>query len=425
MLKLPEDLANFIYKSYNSGQSLAAVSEAHRNQLILKIADAIKQERNQILEANTYDLEASRDMAIPELLLEWMKLTPDRLNRTIEYLKYLANAPSFLSSNSVIYNQNYQSAPIGLVAFVYESLPHLALIMAGMCLKSGNSLILKGGTEISHSQGAIVDIIQAAIRGNGQNSSSPISECVVTIAPQGTAIKDLVTQEKYLRLIIPYGRPSFVQQVAKQSTISILPAAMGNCYMFLGATADLESAKAIIKASLQGDPDAVNAIEKIVIQSSWLSRADSQVFVNWLEQLKILGLNLRGCERFVNYCRDFSKIFNIALETQWGQAYLDETLAIKIVDNADEAITWMNQYSSGHADVVMSDSVQEIQKFARELKSSNIFMNAHSKFCRLESDRLALGMVSLKTRGSFRGIIDLQSLTTTKKIVTNLNSSSN
>ncbi len=438
MNKLPEDLTNFVYQSYTAGLNLASLPEEKRNYLILKIAEAIKRERNLILEANTSDLEASREMAIPELLLEWMKLTPDRLHRTIDHLKHLAHLPNPLSRNSVIYNCNHRTVPlVGSVAFIYEALPHLSVIMSGMCLKSGNSLILRGGSEISHSQAAIVDVIQIAIKDSGLN----LSDFTIAIAPKGTGIKDLVTQDKYLRLIIPYGRPSFVQQIAKQSTLSILPAAMGNCYMYLAPTGNLALALEIINASRQGDPDPVNAIEKVAIHSSWLHHnletnleinleanlrtglkndLESYDIVKFLDQLKLQGLTIRGCDRFVSHWRNYPEIYtsDIETETQWGQAHLDHTIAIKIVDNPEEAIAWIDQYSSGHADVIMSDSVIETQKFVSQVKTSNIFINTHSKFNRFDGDRLALGMASLKTRGSSQGIIDVQALTTTKRVIT-------
>lgn len=418
MNKLPEDLTNFIYQSYTASSRLVSLLEEQQNQLLLKIAEALKQERIQILEANTYDLEASREMAIPELLLEWMRLTPDRLHRTIDYLKHLAHLPNPLAQNTVTYNHYFKTVPLGSVAFIYEALPHLIVIMAGMCIKSGNSLILRGGSEISHSQAAITGVIQRVIK----NSDLQLSDFTVAIAPQGTGIKDLVTQEKYLRLVIPYGRPSFVQQIAKQSTLSILPAAMGNCYMYLSPTGNLDQALEIIKASRQGDPDPVNAIEKVLIHSSLLS-SENQNLVNWVEQLRSSGLKIKGGDRFINYCRNYPEIFteaDIDPESQWGQYYLDDTLAIRIVDNVDEAIEWINQYSSGHADVIMSDSLSESQRFMSQIKSSNIFINTHSKFNRLEGDRVALGMTSLKNRGLSRyaGMIDLQSLTTTKRIIT-------
>lgn len=440
MNKLPEDLTNFLYQSYTAGSILASVPAENRDRLILKIAEAIKQERNLILEANTYDLEASREMAIPELLLEWMKLTPDRLHRTIDHLKHLADLPNPLSRNYTIYNSHYRTVPlVGSVAFIYEALPHLSIIMSGMCLKSGNSLILRGGSEISHSQAAIVKVIQMAIKDYGLNLSGLNLELnsqlnlepselhlsdTIAIVPQGTGIKDLVTQDKYLRLIIPYGRPSFVQQIAKQSTLSILPAAMGNCYMYFAPTGNSELALEIISGSRQGDPDPVNAIEKVIIHSSWLCHdlndPKSQNIAKFLDRLSLQGLTIKGCDRFVSHWRNYPEIYTskIETETQWSQAYLDDTIAIKIVDNLEEAIVWIDRCSSGHADVIMSDSVMETQKFVSQIKTSNIYINSHSKFNRFDGDRVALGMASLKTRGSSQGMIDVRALTTTKRVIT-------
>ncbi|AFY74614.1 gamma-glutamyl phosphate reductase [Synechococcus sp. PCC 7502] len=417
MNKLPDDLTNFAYQSYTAGLRLASLDVDTRNHLLFKIADAIKQERNLILEANTYDLEASREMAIPDLLLEWMRLTPDRLHRSIDYLKHLVDLPDPLSRSPIIFDHHYRSVPLGSVAFVYEALPHLVVLMAGLCLKSANSLILRGGSEISLSQTAITEIIKVVIK----NSGLQLSDFTVAIAPAGSGIKDLVTQEKYIRLVIPYGRPSFVQQIGKQSTLSIIPAAMGNCYMYLSPTADADKAVEIIKASRQGDPDAVNAIEKVVVHSAWLVGDAAQHWVGWVHKLQSYGLKLKGCDRFVGFSRNYPEILGDSVDTeiQWGQSYLDNILAIKIVDAPEEAIAWINQYSSGHADVIMSDSVIENQSFVSQVKSSNIFINAHSKFHRIDGNRVALGIASLKTRGISRygGIIDLQSLTTTKRII--------
>lgn len=415
MNTLSEDLNNFIYQSYAASSSLARLGDQERNQVILKIATAIEQGRHSILEANTYDLVASQEMAIPELLLEWMKLTPDRLKHTVDFLHHLATRPCPISQHLVMGNFYYQTIPIGLIAFVYEALPHLPILMAGMCLKTGNSLILRGGSEISHTQTAIANLMQTAI----SESELNLSPATVAIAPVGTGIKDLLNQEKYLRLILPYGRPSFVQQITKQSTLSVLPAAIGNCYLYLAPTGNWQQTLDTIKTSRFGDPDAVNAIEKIVIHQAWLSDSFAPVLAEGLHKLTNHNSIIKGCDRLLAYCRQYPQVFTteISAETQWGQTHLEGDLSLKIVDDTEEAISWINQYSSGHGDVIMSDSVQETQKFANHVRSSNIFINCSSKFKRLE--QTALGMASLKTRGAaYRGIIDLQALTTTKKVIT-------
>ena len=434
----PEDLTGFIYKSHAAALQLAQISPKERDCLLLDLSEAIKFNKNKILEANTLDLEASREMAVPDLVLEWLKLTPERINHVIECLKQLAQLPDPLTLHVGI--NGYQRVPLGVVAFVYEGFPQLALIAAGMCLKVGNTIILKGGSEGTHTQEAIADITRSVLGAHN------FPEACVSTVPTGVVLKELIVQEKYLRLVIPYGRPSFVQQISKQATISALPTSMGNCYLYLSASADLEFAKSIILNSRKGDPDPVNAIEKVVIHHSWLERGLGE----WLQDLQIQGLIVRGCPSTTGFFRHFLEdsehhehelssgtISNadgehhdqhcIESEDIWGQAYLDNTIAIKIVENTEEAIAWINQYSSGHADVILTDSLSERDRFVSRISSSTIFVNAHSRFSRYGkfgdsgTVKIALGMSSLKTRGASRypGVIDIYALTTTKQIVSN------
>ena len=425
----PEDLTGFIYKSHVAALQLAQISTRERDRMLLELAEAVKKHKNSILEANTLDLEASRDMAVPELLLEWLKLTPDRLNYMIESLKQLSNLPDPLTLQVGI--NGYQRIPLGVVAFVYEGFPQLGLIAAGMCLKVGNTIILKGGNEGSNTQEAIAAIAKDVLIARG------FPEACMTSLPKGVALKELIVQEKYLRLVIPYGRPSFVQQVSKQATVSALPIAMGNCYLYLSTSGNLDFAREIILNSRKGDPDAVNAIEKVVVHQSWMNRGLGE----WIKSLKKQGLRVRGCPETTAYFRQFLEeshsdetdkpsqlLIEQAIEAEnvWGQVYLDETIAIKIVNDTEEAIAWINQYSSGHADVLLTDSLSERDRFVSCINSSTIFVNAHSRFSRCAkvgangSVKIALGMSSLKTRGASRypGVIDIYALTTTKQALT-------
>ncbi|PZU97705.1 MAG: glutamate-5-semialdehyde dehydrogenase [Pseudanabaena sp.] len=417
----PEDLTGFIYKSHAAALQLTQISTRDRDNLLLELTERLKKHKNEILEANTLDLEASREMAVPDLVLEWLKLTPERLNFAIECLKQLASLPDPLTLHVGI--NGYQRVPLGVVALIYEGFPQLALIAAGMCIKVGNVIILKGGNEGCHTQEAIANIMRDVL------IDQDFPESCIASVPRGVALKELIVQEKYLRLVIPYGRPSFVQQITKQATVSALPIAMGNCYLYLSATAKLDFAKSIILNSRKGDPDAINAIEKVVIHQSWLE----QGLGDWLCDLRKQGLVLRGCPTTTSYFRQFIEERSdnpishaIESEDSWGHSYLDETLGIKIVNDTDEAISWINQYSSGHADVLLTDSLSERDRFVSRINSSTIFVNAHSRFSRCAksgdngSIKIALGMSSLKTRGASRypGIIDIYALTTTKQVLT-------
>ena len=256
----PEDLTGFIYKSHVAAHQLAQISTRERDALLLDLAEAVKKNKNAILEANTLDLEASREMAVPDLVLEWLKLTPERLNHAIECIKQLSSLPDPLTLHVGL--NGYQRVPLGVVAFVSEGFPQLGLIAASMCLKVGNAIILKGGNEGVNTQDTIAAIAKDVL------IARDFPEACITSVPKGLVLKELIVQEKYLRLVIPYGRPSFVQQVSKQATVSVLPIAMGNCYLYLSESGNLDFAKEIILNSRKGDPDAVNAIEKVIIHQS-------------------------------------------------------------------------------------------------------------------------------------------------------------
>jgi glutamate-5-semialdehyde dehydrogenase len=412
-----ETLGNVVYQAHIASVQLAKTKVKIRDRVILEIAEGVKQQRDQILEANTLDLEASRDMAIPELVLEWLKLTPERVQSAIDCLIQLASLNDPLA-NPLTYD-GVKRIPLGTVAFVYEAFPQLALIATAMCLKAGNSLILKGGNEGSHTQTVIANIIKEAI------ASREIPQATVAVAPEGSSVKELVTLERYLRLVIPYGRPSFVQQISKQATVSALPTSMGNCHLYLSTSASLEEAQRLVSQSRSSDPDPVNAIEKVIIHRNWLQQGLIQLVQGWQKQ----GIAVRGCSATVNYCNNFAGGDQLSQpiteETQWNLAYLDDTIAIKVVDSLTEAITWTNLNGSGHADCILTDSLKESDQFAEQVRSSMIFVNASNRFTRngmigANGNRtVVLGMTSLKTRGASRnpGMIDLNALTTTKRVI--------
>ncbi|MFN3360922.1 MAG: aldehyde dehydrogenase family protein [Pseudanabaenaceae cyanobacterium] len=404
------DLTACLASAFNSVPEFSKFT--NHAQLLRTAADALKTYRLDILEANTLDLEASREMSIPDLITGWLKLTPDRLQAAIDCLYELADLPSPISQRSS--PSGYRRIPVGTVALVYEAIPELSIVAAGMCWKVGNALLLRGGSEVSQTQQAIVNILQEVLPKYG------LPRALLQEVPKGTAIKDLLTQDKYLRLVIPYGRPSYVQQIMKQTTVAVLPAAMGNCYLYIAPTGNLDKALSIILDSRVRFPDPVSAIEKVIIHRSWLG---SQDFLRLLLQLQQKGIALRGCEIIRATTWNLGDPFDnlIKEETKWQEAYLDNTLAIKVVDELEEAIAWINQNSSGHCDGILTDSLRESQIFASQVNSGIVYINHFIPFKRSHQNAyfsVALGMSSIKARGGSRspGLIDVEALTLTKRV---------
>lgn len=403
---------DFVLRAYRASLVLATTTGVDRSRGIQAMAQALTKCFDDILEANTLDLEASREMAVPEIIWEWLKLTPERLQTTIQILQRIGELSDPIrrvmnASYQLDHSQAYcHLMPLGVIALIYEAFPELSAIAAGFCIKTGNSLILRGGSEASQSNLVIAQALQTALDEVGLPDG-----CLQLLPPeQGTSIRDLVTQDRYLNLVIPYGRPTMVQQVLEQSTAPVLRAAMGNCYLYWSATGSLEMVRWVILDSHASEPDPVNAIEKILINRF---TKPSSLAILW-NSLKEKGFKLKGDAELV---AEFPEQLTLAAETEWNQPYLNKTIAFKVVDSIESAIVWLNQYSSGHADCIVTESYQESRQFALGVDSASVYLNSSPRFSRnpKRADAVFLGMSNQK--GYRRGMISLEALTTLKQVI--------
>jgi glutamate-5-semialdehyde dehydrogenase len=398
-------------RAYNASLKLANTKGLDRSRAVLSIAQALVGSFDDILEANTLDLEASREMAVPELIVDWLKLTPRRLEITVEILQRLGELSDPLRR---VRNTDYQLEdcqsycqlmPLGAIAFVYEAFPELGAIAAGACIKTGNSIILKGSAEASNSNAIITSVIQSAALESGLPNG-----CIEFISPDsGATLRELITQDQYLNLVIPYGRPSLIQQVVKQSTVPVLKSAIGNCYLYWSLNGSLEMVRWMIIDSHQSEPDAVNAIEKVLINRQAMRSSLVTLWKSLIEK----GFEVRGDAELLE---EFPEL-KLAKDTEWATPYLTKAVAFKLVDSLEEGITWINKYSSCHADCIVTESYQESRQFALGVNSASTYINASPRFSRIPSrgDAVFLGMSNQK--GHRRGLINLESLTTVKHIV--------
>lgn len=408
------DLTLITYQAQQSSLALAALRGTDRSRALQLMAESLLARQNEILEANTLDLEESREMAVPDLVIDWLKLTPERLQTAGQVLLRLAelsdpiqqvlNTPSYRVDQCQTY---CQLMPLGVIALIYEALPELGAIAAGLCLRSGNSLILRGGSEASHSNQIITETLQMAI----EDAGLPGACLQLLPSDQGDLIRELITLDRYVNLVIPYGRASLVQQVVKQATAPVLRTAIGNCYLYWSPSGSLDIARWMILDSHQSEPDPINAIEKVLIHRHHSSTALTMLW----NSLKEKGFQLRGDQELAT---EFPELFNtVADSSEWNQAYLNGTIAFKVVDGLETAIDWINDHSSGHADCLATESYQESRLFATGISSAMTYINASPRFYRnpKRGSPIALGMSNQK--GYRRGLISLETLTTVKYIV--------
>ncbi|MDY7022332.1 MAG: glutamate-5-semialdehyde dehydrogenase [Cyanobacteriota bacterium] len=402
---------NPIRRAYDASIELAKTNGQHRSRVLQAMAEAIQKKQNDILEANTLDLEASRELGVSESVSEWLKLTPERLETTVQILRRLGELPDPIgrvigSSSPLEQGQTYyQQIPIGVVGLIYEAFPELGAIAAGLCMKTANSLILLGGSEANYSNQVIAYALQSAIEDTGM----PIGCLEVFSSEQGATIEDLVLQDQYINLIIPYGRPHLVHQVVTQSTVPILRSVMGNCYLYWSATASVEMVKWMILESHQSKPDPVNAIEKVLVAPNQKGLSLSRLWNSLQEE----GFKLKGDEHLV---QEFPELAE-AEASEWSRPYLNKTIAFREVESLEEAISWMNEHSSGHSNCLATESYSESRQFASDVNSALTFINASPRFSRHRNRGEAIFLGVSNQVGYRRGLIGLESLTTIKCIV--------
>lgn len=399
-------------RAYRASVALATTKGVDRSRGVQAMVKALQSAFDDILDANTMDLEASREMAVPDLVLDWLKLTPERLQIAIGILQRIGELSDPIrrvmnASYQLDHSQTYcQMMPLGVIALIYEAFPELGAIAAGFCIKTGNSLILKGSSEASQSNQVIAQALQNALDDAGLPSG-----CLELFpSEQGASIRDLVTRDDYLNLVIPYGRPTLVQQVLQQSTAPVLRSAMGNCYLYWSASGSWDVVRSIILDSHASIPDPVNAVEKVLIHRNQKPSS----LMNLCKSLSEKGFKLKADAELV---AKFPDQLTLASESEWSQPYLDKVVAFKLVDNTEDAIAWINQYSSRHADCLVSESYLESRQFSLKVDSASVYLNSSPQFSRnpKRGDSVFLGMSNQK--GYRRGMITLETLTTLKQVV--------
>ncbi len=403
-------LISILHQSGCSARQLALTTTKQRERAIDSMAAALRKAFHDILEANTLDLEASRELGISDLLLDWLKFTPERLQRHIDLLFRLSEiSPAYSGhdfSSQINDRHSYsQVKPLGTVAFIYEALPELGIIAAGMSLKTGNSIILRGGIETQHTNQAIAIALRMGLE---QADFPPNAIQLIEATPN--LLYELVTHTQHVNLVIPYGRPSLIHQVTQQATVSVLPAAIGNCYLYWGANGDLDLVRQGICDSHVGEPDAVNAIEKVLVHRD---RPTASLTSLW-KSLKEKGFQLRGDRELVD---NYGEYLELVQEGEWHCPYLRKIVAFKLIGSVEEAILTIDRYSSGHADCIVTDSYLETQKFVAGVNSANVYINTSPRFYRYQrgGDRIWLGMSN--DHGCQHGGIGLAALMATQQVM--------
>lgn len=374
-------------------------SADQRSKALKAMGLAIAKHQDDILEANTLDLEISRDMAMPDLVVDWLKLTPERVQTVATIFQRLALVGATLpSTDTEGSTSSHHAMPVGIVGFIYEAFPDLGAIAAALCIRTGNALVLKGGSEASRTNQIITSLLQRTLVDIGLPP-----ELIFPIESPEVSRLD-IAQCSSLDLIIPHGRPSLVDQIVKQASVPVIPSRMGNCYLYWSASGSLEQVYQMIAQSHAGTPDAVNRIEKVLVHEA---HSENVVTRLW-NRLQENGFKIRANEAMRGWRipgtlhNDKDDKLEAAADEEWSTAYLKRTIAFRQVKNSDAAIRWINAYSSGHADSLATADYSDSRKFISSCRSAAIYINASPQFIRnaRQTSEISLGASDHKGIGS-------------------------
>lgn len=394
-----------------ASHGMAKLSSAVKNRLLLAMADALIASAAEIIAANGKDLEAGRQKGLADAMLDRLMLNESRIAAMAAALREVAALPDPVGSiaNLSLRPNGLQVGkmriPLGVIGIIYESRPNVTSDAAALCLKAGNAVILRGGSEAINSNLAIAATLRAEMKKAG------IPEGALTLIPfvEREAVLEMLKQEETIDLIIPRGGESLIRFVVENSRIPVIKHYKGVCHVFVDASADLAMAGKIIVNSKTQRPGVCNALETLLIHNDI-----AEAFIPRIAQaLAALKVEMRGDAAV---CR-LAPQATVATEEDWHAEYLDLILAVKVVADLDEAIDHINRYGSLHTEAIITSDYANSQRFLREVNSSTVLVNASTRFA--DGGELGLGAeigISTTKLHSF-GPMGLEDLTTTKFIV--------
>ncbi len=394
--------------------SLAGASSSDKDDALQAIARALESNRKLLLEENQKDLDSAEENGLSEAMVDRLRLTHERIDGMAQGLRQLIDLPDPV--DSVIHETTRPngllikkvSTPIGVIAIIYESRPNVTIDCAGLCLKSGNASILRGGKEAFHSNRALASVIEQGL----EQSSLPKDSVQLVPTVEREALNHMLTLDELIHCIIPRGGEGLIRFVAENSRIPVIKHYKGVCNLFVDAEADLEMARRIAVSSKCGRPGVCNAIENLVV--------DAGIAEEFLPACA-KELSENGCELLVDE-RSAAILGDLATkpagEEDYHEEFLDLRISIKIVDSMDEAIAFVNRFGSGHSESIITKNKDNANRFLREVDASSVYWNASTRF----TDGFEFGLgaeIGISTdRLHARGPMGLQELCTYKYQIT-------
>lgn len=394
-----------------ASRAMAAAETEQKNKALTAIADAIVRESAALLAANKQDLDAARANGLDSAMLDRLTLTEKSISNMAEGLNQIANLTDPIGEMSDFKFRpsgiqiGKMRVPLGVIGIIYEARPNVTVDAAGLCIKSGNAAILRGGSEAIHCNQALAKLVHEGLAAAGL----PATAVQVVETTDRAAVGELITMKQYVDVIVPRGGKGLIERISNEARIPVIKHLDGNCHVYVDDEAILDKALRILENSKTQRLGTCNTAESLLIARS----VAKEMLPKLADMLTRHGIEIRGCDETLALVPQAKP----ATEEDYYTEYLAAIISCKVVDGLEEAINHINQHSSQHTEAIVTENYTKARRFLREVDSSSVMVNASTRFA--DGFEYGLGAeIGISTdKLHARGPVGLEGLTSLKYVV--------
>ena len=398
-------------KAKEASYELGIASTKEKDDALIFMAEELINSKEEIIKANKIDLEVAASKGISKTMLDRLALSDDRIEGMAEGLKGLLKLQDPIGEVISMWQRpnglqiGQKRVPMGVIGIIYESRPNVTCDAAALCLKAGNAVILRGGSEAINSNKAIVKYLIKGI----ERAGLPKTSVQLVEDTSRDVATEMMRLNEFIDVLIPRGGAGLIQSVLKNATVPVIETGTGNCHIYVDESCDFEMARNIAVNAKASRPSVCNSAEKLIVNEK-IAKSFLPIVIKALREN---GVAVRGDEASQSIINDIEK----ANEEDWGKEYLDYVMAVKIVKDVDEAIAHINKYGTGHSEAIITESYKNSQKFLQRVDAAAVYVNASTRFT--DGSEFGFGAeIGISTQKLHaRGPMGLKELTTIKYII--------